>query len=450
MANKPDLPGSARPISPALPTHHYSARRHVILGLLAIALLVGGFGLWSFTANIAGAIVAPGQLEVEQNRQVVQHPDGGVVAAIEVSEGDLVAAGDVLIRLDPSELTSERNVAEASLFEILARTARLRAERDGLEQVVFDPLLAELVDSREDVRALTEGQARLFQSRRQTLASQVEQLQKRIGQIGNQIEGIDAQATALAAQLELIREELANQQALLDKGLTQATRVLTLQREEASLLGQQGKLVALRAEYAGRITEMEIEILQLRTARREEAITELRDLNFKRLELSEKLHALEQKLDRLDIRAPVSGVVLALNVFAERAVIRPAEPVLYIVPQDRPLLIAARVKPINVDEVYVGQKVAVRFAALDSRTTPELFGHVVTISPDALSDETTGARFYKVEIRLDAGEMDKLEEGVVLVPGMPADAFIRTSDRTPMAYLLKPLTEYFNKAFRED
>ncbi len=460
MVNNPKPPSSAKPTSPAPArpasantpprAHHYSARRHVILGLLAIALLVGGFGLWSVTANIAGAIVAPGQLEVEQNRQVVQHPDGGVVAAIKVSEGDLVAAGDVLIRLDPSELTSERNVVEASLFEILARTGRLRAERDGLEQVVFDPILADLIDSREDVRALTEGQVRLFQSRRQTLASQVEQLQKRIGQIGNQIDGLDAQATAFAAQLVLIREELANQQALLDKGLTQATRVLALQREEASLLGRQGNLVALRAEYEGRITEIEIQILQLRTARREEAITELRDLSFKRLELSEKLRTLEQKLDRLDIRAPVSGVVLALNVFAERAVIRPAEPVLYIVPQDRPLLVAARIKPINVDEVYVGQQVTVRFAALDSRTTPELFGHVVTISPDALSDEVTGARFYKVEIRLNAGEMDKLPEGLSLVPGMPADAFIRTSDRTPMAYLIKPLAEYFNKAFREN
>ena len=231
------------PLPPAL-----SARRHVILGLLAILLLVGGFGLWSVTANIAGAIVASGQVEVEQNRQVVQHPDGGVVAAIEVQEGDLVAEGDVLIRLDASELISERNIVEASLFEILARTARLEAERDGRDTITFPPILAGLVDSRADVRALTEGLVRLFLSRRDSLASQVEQLGKRIGQIGNQIDGLDAQATALAAQLDLIREELASQQALLDKGLTQATKVLALQREEASLLGRQGNLQATRAE----------------------------------------------------------------------------------------------------------------------------------------------------------------------------------------------------------
>lgn len=432
------------------PRPHWSARRHVSLGLLMILLLVGGFGLWSTTANIAGAIVAPGLLEVEQNRQVVQHPDGGVVLSIEVQEGDLVSAGDILIRLDPSELTSERNIAEASLFEILARSARLKAERDGDATIAFPPMLRQLINSREDVRALTEGQQRLFLSRRETLSSQIDQLGERIEQIGNQIEGIDAQATALATQLRLIRDELKNQQILLEKGLTQAAKVLSLQRNEAALLGQQGSLQAQRAEYEGRITEIRIEILRMRDVRREEAITELRDLGVKQLELTEKLRTLEQKLDRLDIRAPVAGVVLALNVFAERAVIRPAEPVLFIVPQDRPLLVSARISPINVDEVYAGQQVVVRFAALDSRTTPELFGRVITVSPDALADEATGARYYKVEIRLNEGEMDKLPEGVTLIPGMPADAFIRTSDRTPLAYLVKPLAEYFNKAFREN
>ncbi len=427
-----------------------SARRHVVIGLLTILLLVGGFGVWSVTANIAGAVIASGQLEVEQNRQVVQHPDGGVVLAIEVQEGDLVSAGDVLIRLDPAELVSERNITEATLFEILARSARLEAERDGAESIRFPPELTGLIDSRPDVRALTEGQERLFRARRDTLASQIEQLRKRIGQIGSQIEGIDAQTTALAAQLVLIRDELENQQALFEKGLTQAAKVLELQREEASLLGQQGRLQAQRAEFEGRITEIEIEILRMQDVRRQDAITELRDLGVKRLEMAENLRTLEQKLDRLDIRAPVSGVVLALSVFAERSVIRPAEPVLYIVPQDRPLLISARISPINVDEVHAGQQVAVRFAALDSRTTPELQGRVVTVSPDALADETTGMRYYEVEIRLDAGETDKLPEGVTLVPGMPVDAFIRTSDRTPLAYLVKPLAEYFNKAFREN
>lgn len=427
----------------------FSPRHHVLMGLLAILVLVGGFGVWSVTANIAGAIIAPGQLVVDQKRQVVQHPDGGVVAEILVKDGDAVEAGQVLIRLDPSELVSERNVVEASLFESLARRGRLEAERDGADRITFDPLLTDLLADRADVRALTEGQARLFDARRKTLASQIEQMGKRVGQIRNQIEGLDAQATALEVQLKLIREELADQQALLDKGLTQASKVLALQREEASLLGRQGSLIAQRAENEGRITEIEIERLRLTSTRREEAITELRDLSFKELELRERLRSVEQKLDRLDIRAPVAGVVLAMTVFAEQAVIRPAEPVLYIVPQNRPLLIIARLDPIHVDEVYIGQPVTLRFAALDSRTTPKLDGKVVSVSPDVLSDNTTGARYYQVEIRLNAGETEKLPDGVTLVPGMPADAFIRTADRTPLSYLVKPLAEYFNKAFRE-
>ncbi len=427
----------------------FSARRYIIYGLLAIVVLVGGFGLWAVTANISGAIVAPGNIEVEQNRQIVQHIDGGSVAAVDVQEGDPVTAGQVLIRLDPSILTRERTVTEGSLFEVLARQGRLAAERDGLEEIVFDPELAALAETRPDIRALTDGQTRLFHSRGETMNSEISQLEKRIGQIRNQIEGLDAQATALDTQLVLLRAELKNQQILLEKGLTQTATVLTLQREEASILGQQGNLTALRAEYEGRITEVEINILRIATVRREEAITELRDLGFNELELSEKLRGLDQKLDRLDIRAPVAGVVHGLKVFAEGAVIRAAEPVLFLVPQDRPLLIVARVDPIHVDEVFVGQEVAVRFAALDSRTTPELFGRVITVSPDAFTDETTGERFFRTGIQLLEGETEKLPDGLALIPGMPADAYIRTSDRTPLAYLVKPLTDYFNKAFRE-
>ena len=429
---------------------NFSARRHVLFGLLTIAILVGGFGLWSVTANISGAIVAPGAIEVDQNRQVVQHPDGGVVALISVHEGDTVSAGDIVVRLDPSRLEGERVVAEGSLFEVLARRGRLEAERDGLAQIAFNPRLSEPAKTRPEVQALMDGQTRLFRSRANTLASEISQLEKRVGQIGNQIDGLDAQNTAQATQLTLLQQELTSQQTLLAKGLTQASKVLALQREEASVLGQQGNLAALSAEYSGRITEVEIEILRLSSSRREEAITQLRDLGFNELELSEQLRALEQRLDRLDIRAPVSGIVHGLTVFTERAVIRPAEPVLYIVPQDRPLLIISRVDPIHVDEVFVGQKVVVRFAAFESRTTPELFGHLVTISPDAFTDEATGARYYRAGIQLDEGETAKLPEGQSLIPGMPADAFIRTSDRTPLAYLIKPLADYFNKAFREN
>ncbi|MCI2399478.1 HlyD family type I secretion periplasmic adaptor subunit [Aliiroseovarius subalbicans] len=427
----------------------WSARGPVILGLLALFILVGGFGTWSVTANISGAVVTQGAIEVEQNRQVVQHPDGGVVSAIQVREGDVVQAGDILLRLDASALKSDRTIVEGQLHEVMARRGRLEAERDKLSKITFDPTLLELADQKPSVKAQMEGQQRLFTSRTETLAAEVSQLNKRTGQIRSQIDGLVAQETALNQQLDLVRTELANQKTLLDKALTQASRVLDLQRNEAGILGQLGEIIASKAESEGRITEIEIQILTLGSQRQEEAITELRDLQFRELELSEQRRALNERLERLDLRAPVSGIVLGLTIFAERAVVRPADPVLYLVPQDRPLVIAAQVEPIHVDQVFVGQEVTLSFPAFDSRTTPQLKGRVVKLSADAFTDEASGRSFYRAEIHLGDGELDQLPEGLTLIPGMPVDSFLRTDDRSPLAYLVKPLADYFNKAFRE-
>ena len=271
---------------------------------------------------------------------------------------------------------------------------------------------------------------------------------KRRAQIVNQIEGIGAQRRSTADQLALIGQELEDLKSLLDRGLTQAGRVLALQREKARLDGVAGELDAARAEAEGKVTEIDIEILNRGSTRREEANTQLRDLGYRELELAERRRSLTEQIDRLDIRAPVSGVVHALQVTTPRSVIRAAEPVLYIIPQDRPFVIAAQVAPIHVDEVAIGQDVALRFAAFDSRTTPELFGQVRQISADALTDEVSRSAFYRAEIVLDEGEMAKLG-GRAIIPGMPVEVFIRTGERTPLAYLLKPLSEYFNRAFRE-
>jgi len=273
-------------------------------------------------------------------------------------------------------------------------------------------------------------------------------LERRKAQISNQIDGIDAQFNALTRQLELIAQELQSQQALLEKGLAQASRVLSLQREEARLRGTMGELTAARAESEGRITELELEILKNGTLRREDAITRLRDLQYNEVELAERRVALSEQLSRMDIRAPVSGIVYGLSIFAERSVIRPAEPVLYLVPQDRPLVISGQVQTQDVDEVFIGQKVTVRLPAFDSKTTPDLFGQVMLVSADAFVDEATGTAYYRIEIVLNDGELDKLG-ALTLVPGMPVETYIRTVDRTPLAYLVKPFTDYFTKAFRE-
>jgi len=427
----------------------FSSRWFLGLGSITLLVLVGGFGGWSVFANISGAIIAGGQVEVDQNRQVVQHPDGGVVSEILVDEGDLVQAGDLLIRLDPINLASELAIVESQLFEVTARRGRLEAERDGTDTITFDAELLTLAQNRPEIRDLIDGQSRLFEARNTSLQRETEQLGKRRIQITTQVDGIDAQRTSLETQIGLIRKELADQQILLDRGLAQATRVLSLQREEARLDGQRGELIASGAQALERITEIDIEILKLGTTRREDAITRLRDLQVRELELAEQRRALNGRLNRLDIRAPVSGVVYSKQVFTPRSVIRAADPVLYLIPQDRPLVVAAQVEPIHIDQIFVSQDVVVRFSAFDSRTTPELFGTVVQISADAFVDERSQRTYYRAEIRLPEGEIDKLPEGLVMIPGMPVETFIRTKDRTPLAYLVKPISDYFAKAFRE-
>jgi HlyD family secretion protein len=419
----------------------------MIVGLLSLAILVGGFGGWAVAARISGAVIATGQIEVDQNRQVIQHPDGGVVAEILVEEGQQVEAGDTLIRLDPDDLQSELTVVEGQLYELMARRGRMEAERDGAADITFDPEL--VANATTDIASVMEEEIRLFEIRRTNADAEKAQLAKRGDQIADQIEGIEAQQLSVERQIELIDRELTDKRSLLDSGLIQASTVLALEREAANLQGRAGELAASKAQAEGRITELDLEILAIDETRREEALTRLRDLQYNESELGERRRALIRQLDRLDIRAPVSGVIYGKTVFAPRSVIRAADPVMYIVPQDRPLVIATQVQVTDIDLVFVGQEVWLRFSALDMRTTPEVLGRVVTRSADAFQDETTGLSYYRAEVVLSEGEIDRLPDGTVLIPGMPVEAFMRTGDRSPLNYLLKPLTDYFAKVFRE-
>jgi HlyD family secretion protein len=426
----------------------FSVRRPVLLGLVSLVVLIAGFGVWGTQTAISGAIVAQGQIEVERDRQIVQHPDGGVVEEILVAEGERVDAGDPLIRLDGAALRSELIIVEGQLSELSARSSRLTAERDQTDAPVFADELLDMAEISPQVAAQIEGQSSLFEARRETLAERRDLLLRRIDQIRAQAEGISAQRAALSTQLDLIEKELAAQQSLLDKGLAQAGTVLALQREQARLEGQLGELAASLAQTEGQVTEIDIQISGLATMRREEATAELRDVGPAILELAERRRALTGRIDRLEIRAPVAGIVLGLQVTTPRAVLRAADPVLYLVPQDRPFVITARIAPIHIDEISIGQQAEVVFSSFSARDTPHLNGRVTLVSADALTDQQTGAAYYTAELELTEGELSRLG-GQALLPGMPVEVFLQTGRRTPLAYLVKPFTDYFTRAFRE-
>ncbi len=441
------LAGPARSAAPK--DDGWGAQKYIRFGLICVLILGGGFGGWAATASLKGAVIASGQLRVESNRQVVQHLDGGVVGDILVRDGDVVQAGDVLIRLDDTLLRSELITLESQLFEIVARRGRLEAVQIESGDIQFDDELLSVAKENEEVASLINGQVALFLAQRESNAKQRDVLVERKSQFAEQIVGIDAQLSSYERQSELIEEELVGVRQLLKRGNIQKTRLLSLEREAARLIGEAGQLTAQRAQLQGQISEIDIELLRMDATTREEAITELRELGFRELELKERRLALKERLSRLDIRAPRMGVVIDSTVHALKAVIRPAEPILYIVPNDANMVIDARVEPINRDSIFTGQEAVLVFSAFNTRTTPELFGTISKVSPDSTVDEQTGMAFYKAEVALNEGEIVKLE-GQELVAGMPVEVYIQTGDRTPFNYMLRPVTDYFNRAMREE
>ena len=423
----------------------YSARMPLTVGFLALALLIGGVGYWSVRTKIAGAVIANGMIVVENNRQVVQHAEGGIVGQIAARDGDRVEAGALLVELDDTLLRSELAVAELQLIELRARRARLEAERDESEQVSFPPELIEQGGSAAQEQL--GGQRALFFARKQTFEKEVSQIAERTLQTRNQIAGAEAQLAALAIQEELTLEELTVQEDALARRLTQAARVSTLRRDAARLQGDIGQLQSDIARFKGEIAGFEIERVRLQNARREAAITELRDIQFRELELTEQRQSLAKRLDRLDIRSPVAGIVYGSTVFAQNAVVQPAEALMYVIPQDQPLIVNARVEAIHIDQVHVGQPATLRFSAFNQRLTPEVTGTVLDVSADVFQDDVTGMTYYRVDLAPLAEELPKLEDQDLL-PGMPVEAYLKTDDRTPLSYLTKPLTDYFGRAFR--
>ncbi|NNJ67784.1 MAG: HlyD family type I secretion periplasmic adaptor subunit [Boseongicola sp.] len=425
-----------------------SARFPILIGFAAILALVGGVGYWSVGAEISGAVVASGTVEVESDRQVVQHPDGGVVGAILARDGDRVSAGQILIKLDGTFLKSELAVVERQLAEIFARRARLVAERDGADTLKPADLPAFALYEPTEVQAHIAGQRDLFKAKRESFQQEQNQLAEQQVQIERQIDGANAQISALERQLNLITGEMTKLQSLFDKGLIQAGRLNELQREEARLEGEIGRLTFLTAESRAQISALAIEKLRLTNNRREQAITRLRDLEYTEIELAERRASLTERLARLDIRSPANGTVFGSRIAARNSVIQAAEPILFIVPGDQPLQVRVKIDPTDIEQVFPDQSVSLMLTTFNSRTTPQIPGEVIRISADTEADEASGARYYEAVIQPDPTTLQTLP-AVELRPGMPVEAFLQTGNRSPLSYLTQPLTVYLQRAFRE-
>ena len=424
-----------------------SLRRHLLAGMAAVVLLTGGVGGWAATTEISGAVIAPGLVVVDSNSKRIQHPTGGVVGEILVREGDAVEAGDVLIRLDETQTRSSLAIVTNGLDELLARQARLEAERDGAEAPDFPP---ELLARRDDpaVARVISGETKLFELRRTSRAGEKSQLEERIAQLEEEIQGIEAQATAKAREIELIEKELGGLQTLFEKKLVPLTRITELQRNAARLEGERAQLIASTAQAKGKIAEIRLQILQIDQSLRSEVGAELADVRAKISELTERKVSAEDQLKRIDLRAPQDGTVHQLEVHTVGGVVQAGEVLMLLVPYADELTVEAKIEPQQIDRVRLGQSAGLRFSAFNQRTTPELNGEVSLISADVSEDPKTGLSFYTVRIAVPPEEIGRLGE-VKLIPGMPVETFIRTDERTVLSYFVKPLSDQVSRAFRE-
>jgi len=424
-----------------------SIRRHVLAAMTMGLLVVSGLGGWATTTELSGAVVASGMLVVDSNVKKVQHPTGGVVGELRVRDGVRVSAGDVVIRLDETITRANLAIVIKGIDELTARQVRLEAERDDESELQFPNELTSRMDN-PDVSRVVNGERKLFDLRRSARAGQKAQLKERIGQLKEEILGLAEQAEAKKGEIEWIIQELEGVRQLWSKNLVPIMRLTQLEREAVRLKGERGQLIASTAQAKGKITETELQIIQIDQDLRSEVAKELREIQGKMAELVERKVAAEDQLMRTEIRAPQSGVVHQLSVHTVGGVIVASEPAMLIVPESDDLTVEVKLPPQNIDQLVVGQPAVLRFSAFNQRTTPEINGSVVRISGDIILDQKSGATYYLVHIATPMEEIARLE-GLKLVPGMPVEAFIQTETRTVLSYLIKPLHDQILKAFRE-
>jgi membrane fusion protein, type I secretion system len=433
----PAAPGSSRD----------SIHRHLLAGGLIVLLLAGGVGGWAATTQIAGALIAQGSVVVDSNVKKVQHPTGGVVGKLNVQDGDRVKAGDILVQLDDTITRANLAIVTKGLDELTARKARLEAERDGAESVMFPRMLLAHAEEAPVAIAIA-NERKLFELRRTARLGQKAQLKQRITQLQDEISGLNAQQEAKAREISLIGKELDGVRELWKNNLVQITRLTALERDAARLEGERAQLIAAVAQTKGKISETELQIIQIDQDLSSEVAKDMREVDAKFGEFVERKVAAEDQLKRIDIRAPQDGVVLESKVHTVGGVIQAGDAIMLIVPESDNLQVEAKISPRDIDQVQVGQSAMLRFSAFNLRTTPEINGTVTRIAADTTADQRTGQTYYNTRIAMPKGELARLGE-VKLIPGMPVEAFVQTGERSVMSYLIKPLQDQFMRAFRE-
>jgi len=430
--------------TPSLRTDLSRAGRIGILAGLLLLILVFG---WAYLTPISGAVIASGSAVVRGKPKMVQSLDGGMVEDVRVSDGDLVRAGDVLLRLDPTLLRINLEMYRNRLAETRAEIARLRAEQVNAETLSFGYDTAYLDGlALEQINA---GQSEIFEARRDVMQGRQEQLREKVAQFHNQISGVEGLIKAKRDQFAFVEQELGDVSALHADGLAREGQVLELQRVRARLLGEIAETQSDLARIRNSIRDTELEILQSERQFKEQVVTDLRDAVMKSEELLLQIVTARKQLDRIEILSPVDGIVHEMQVFNAGGVVPPGETILQVIPISKGVDFEVRVAPDAIDQVVQGQRAKVVLTAFNSRTAPELFGTVSAVSPDSVTDPVTGQRFYRVTLALAPQELARLD-GHEILPGMPIEAFLQTGERTVLSYLTRPLSDQVRRAFRDD
>ena len=440
--------GNAGGLGAAAPGR-FGLRLPILVGSLIIALFFGALGGWAALAPLESAAIAPGEVTIDSKRKTIQHLEGGIIGEILVRDGDIVAAGQVLIRLEGIQSRAELALLQGRYVLASALEARLIAERDGWDEVAFPDWLLDRLEEPKIIETVA-GQINIFASRRESFGHQTLILGQRIAQFDEEIKGLEGQISAENVQIRLIAEESKDVRRLVELGLARRPRLLALEREAAALEGRRSQNVARIARAKQSISEAKLHISELRTSIIKEVVEQLSATQAEMFDLAERIRASKDKLVRTEVRAPIGGTIVSLQVHTTGGVVAPGAPLLDIVPSDDPLVIEAQIDPRDIDVVYVGLEAHVRISAFSQRDMAPISGVVTYVSADRFNDERTGVGYYVARIKLEESSVSEALQGSVLQPGMQAEVMIITGARTTFEAIISPLSGSFNRAFRED